>query len=65
MSDIIIKDLWQVKDQIAREHGYDIEKLVAHLQVKERSANRPIVDLSAKREAAKKEASVDAGPLHP
>ena len=32
MSDQIIKELWQIKDSIAREHDYDIESLVAHLQ---------------------------------
>ena len=32
MSDQIIEELWQIKDNIAREHDYDIESLVAHLQ---------------------------------
>ena len=32
MSDKIIEELWQIKDSIAREHDYDIESLVAHLQ---------------------------------
>jgi hypothetical protein len=42
MSDKIIEELWQIKDSIAREHRYDIEALVAHLQnqkVPERSAS--------------------------
>ena len=42
MSDEIIEELWRIKDSIAREHGYDIEALVAYLQSKEkggRSAN--------------------------
>ena len=34
MSDEIIKELWQIKDNIAREHGYDIDALVAHLRTK-------------------------------
>ena len=32
MSDKIIEELWQIKDSIAREHRYDIEALVVHLQ---------------------------------
>ncbi len=52
MSDQIIKELWQIKDSIAREHGYDIESLVAHLQTKQRSADQQVVDLSALRRTA-------------
>ena len=53
MSDEIIEELWQIKDSIAREHDYDIESLVAHLQTKQRSADQQVVDLSTlKRTAA-------------
>ena len=34
MIDTILKDLWAVKDNIAREHNYDLDKLVAYLQIK-------------------------------
>ena len=59
MSDEIIKELWQVKDRIAQEHGYDIEALVAHLQTKKRPAGQKVVDLRAMREAAKQGAPAD------
>jgi hypothetical protein len=52
MSDAIIKELWQIEDSIAREHGYDLEALVAHLQTKQRPQGQCIVDLRARREAA-------------
>ena len=52
MSDKIIEELWQIKDSIAREHDYDIESLVAHLQTRQRSAGRQVVDLSASRRNA-------------
>ena len=55
MPDEIIKELWRIKDSIAREHGYDVEALVAHLQTKERSENRRVVDLRAIKEAAEYE----------
>jgi lipopolysaccharide biosynthesis protein len=32
MADEIIQELWATKDAIAREHGYDVGVLVAHLQ---------------------------------
>ena len=40
MYDEVIRELWQVKDSIARENGYDIETLVAHLRkMKRRNLN--------------------------
>ena len=49
MSDKIIKELWQIKDSIAQEHGYNIEALVAHLQAKKHQENQQVVDLHATR----------------
>ena len=60
MSDAIIKELWQIKDSIAREHGYDIEALVAHLQTKKRPEGQRVVDLHAMRETAQQGAPADA-----
>ena len=36
MTDEIMKELWEIKDNIAREHGYDVRRIVAHLQTKQR-----------------------------
>ena len=55
MSDEIIEELWQIKDSIAREHDYDIESLVAHLQTKQRSASQQVVDLRALRQTAEQD----------
>lgn len=52
MSDEIIKDLWEIKDSIAREHGYDVEKLVAYLRTRQRTKGHPVVDLRAVREGS-------------
>ncbi len=60
MPDQIIKELWQIKDSIAREHGYNIEALVAHLQTKERPEGQRVVDLRAMRVAAEQEDGGDA-----
>ena len=53
-------ELWQIKDNIAREHGYDLEVLVAHLHTKKRPAGQRVVDLCAMRGAAEQGAPVDA-----
>ena len=50
MSDEIIKELWQIKDNIAQEHGYDIETLVTYLQTKKRMEGQKVVDLSTLKE---------------
>jgi len=65
MSDEIIKELWQIKDSIAREYGYDIEALVAHLQSKKKPAGQRVVDLRARRRATEQGAAGDALPRTP
>lgn len=57
MADEIIEELWRIKDNMAREHRYDSDAFVAHLQRKQRSANRQVVDLHAMKEATKRTAS--------
>ena len=52
MPDEIITELWQIKDSIAREHGYDIDALVAHLQTKKRPKGQQVVDLRSLNEDA-------------
>lgn len=52
MSDEIIKDLWEIKDSFAREHGYDIERLVAYLRTRQRPKGHPVVDLRPVREGS-------------
>ena len=52
MPDEIIKELWQIKDSIAREHGYDIDALVAYLQAKKRREGQRVVDLGSLKETA-------------
>ena len=53
MPDEIIKELWQIKEDIAREHGYDIDALVAHLRAKERREGQHDADLGSLQEDAK------------
>ena len=53
MTDEIIKELWKVKDTIAREYEYDIDALICHLETKQKSKNYRIVDLHALRKKMK------------
>lgn len=51
MADEIIEELWKIKDGIAREYGYNIDALVAHLKTKGLSTGQKTVDLRAKKTA--------------
>jgi len=46
MSDEVLKELWEVKDQIAREALYDTVALLTRLQDAQKKSNRTIVDFS-------------------
>lgn len=35
MADEIIEELWRVKEEMAREHGYDVRAFAAYLQRKD------------------------------
>ena len=36
MADEIIEEVWRIKDELAREHGYDVGRLGAYFQRRER-----------------------------
>ena len=37
MTDEVLQELWNAKDNIAKEHAYDIDNLVAFFQFKSKS----------------------------
>lgn len=49
MTDEIIRELWEIKDSIAREHGYDIDARIAYLRAQSDAEHRETFDLSAKK----------------
>ena len=61
MPDEIITELWRVKDDLAREHGYDVRALAAYLQEKDcREASEGV----HKRLRNGLEKAVDSGSVH-
>ena len=58
MPDEIIKELWRIKDDLAREHGYDVRSLAAYLQEKERGEDS---ESARKRLCIGPEKAVDSG----
>lgn len=63
MPDEVIEELWGVKDDMARAHGYDVGQLIADLRVREgQEEDGRIVDLHALRNAGQRAVSPQDGP---
>ena len=52
MKNEILEELWKVKDQVANECGYDIEKLAKKLRTKEKEGAATVVDLTLQAKSA-------------
>ena len=51
MTDEIIQEVWQIKDEYARQFNYDPEALAVELRKRQKESGRRIVNLE--KEAAK------------
>ncbi len=45
MSDEIIRELWRVKDELAKEFNYDIDALVAEIRRRDKESGEDVVEL--------------------
>ena len=61
MSDEIIKELWQIKESIAREYGYDVGRFIAYIRRMPRPPGQRVVDLSGSKNVA--EGDAESGSL--
>jgi hypothetical protein len=46
MNDEVLKELWEIKDQISREAAYDTAALLSRLQNAQKSSLRTLVNFS-------------------
>ena len=51
MSDKVLEELWRIKDDMAREYGYDVPRLAAALRAAQGEEGHRVVDLQASRTA--------------
>lgn len=56
MTDEIIREVWRVKDEFAKQFNYDIEALAAELQKRQKESGRKVVNLE--KESADQTATV-------
>ena len=59
MGDEIIKELWKIKDGIAKEHVYDVKALVAHLRSKKHKPDQQVVDLRSMKQTTEQGAQAE------
>lgn len=60
MSDEIIKELWQVKDDIAREHNHDVRELARYLQGRSQAVHDQTVDGRSAKEMAETDKPIES-----
>jgi hypothetical protein len=60
MKDEVLAELWQVKDQLARESGRDVRSLLAKLRLAQASSPHPTVNLARKRQQAEPAVATDS-----
>ncbi len=53
MKDNILKELWNVKDSIAKEHNYNIDNLVNFFKDKENKNKKDVVNLTTDKKSKK------------
>ena len=63
MSDEIIRELWQIKDDIARENDYDIRALATHLQVHEDPSHLHTAGADGDTELSETQRTVGSGNI--
>lgn len=60
MADEIIREVWQIKDEIARENGNDIDRLVAYFRSRPRLPGERYIDLSDSGNDTRREGSAES-----
>ena len=47
--DLVLQEIWRIKDELSASYGHDIHRLFADLRKRQKHSGHPVVDLSAKR----------------
>ena len=60
MIDQTLKELWDIKDNIAKEHDFDLDDLATYLQLKSQSRHGDVFKYIRRREAEIGDQAVDS-----
>ena len=61
MSDEIIRELWQIKDEVAQDHDHDVRALATHLQGREDSSHLHTAGANGETELSETQRTVRSG----
>ena len=47
--DLVLQEIWRIKDELSAKRGHSIDKLFADLREREKKSGHPVVNLQLKR----------------
>ena len=50
--DLVLQEIWRIKDELSAARGHSVEKLFADLRAHEKLSGHPVVNLQTKRREA-------------
>jgi hypothetical protein len=50
--DVVLQEMWRIKDELSAERGHDVDRLFADLRQREKQSGHRIVNLQTKRHKA-------------
>jgi hypothetical protein len=50
--DLVLQEIWRIKDELSAARGHSVDKLFADLRKREKHSGHPVVNLQTKRRKA-------------
>jgi hypothetical protein len=47
--DVVLAEVWRIKDEVSASYGYDIDRMFDDLRLKQKTCGHPVVDFSKDR----------------
>ncbi len=47
--DVVLKEIWRIKDTLSASYGHDVDRLFAEARARQKRSGHPVVNLQAKR----------------
>jgi hypothetical protein len=48
-SDLVLQEVWQIKDSLSASYGHDVDRLFAEARERQKKSGRSVVNLQTKR----------------